>query len=157
IARGSNPVTPGEAEDEVADAVTNATRLSVGTFLCHEDPVVELGGPPDWNNPRPSVWIITTIELVQLLGGDEAAVRHQAFVNGTKLVDPKGGVADRLARLSRLLAGEAEVSQNLLHRLVRDPGPFEHWTRRVRKQSGTESRERQSGSIDVERDLGFIA
>ena len=119
VARGALAVAAGETEDEVALLVAHSLGRSVESLLGEEDVFGELVGSIDGDHPRAVVGVAVLVDLEERLGREEAAVGHEALVDGAELVDAERRVGDGLPALAGLLAREAEVRDDLLEHLVR--------------------------------------
>ena len=77
-------------------------------------------------------------------GGKEAGVRHEALVDGAELVDSQVGIADEAAVASRLLFAEQQVLQDSAHCFIAEPNLVDAGGRAWQKQIGREAVEDQA-------------
>ena len=97
VGRRPLAVAAREAEDEVAFSVADAALLTVRPFILEEHIIREFVGTVDWDHPRAVIWVAIVVDLEELLGGEEALVRHQTLVHSTKLIDTQRCVGEGLA------------------------------------------------------------
>ena len=87
VARRALPVAAGEPEDELPLLVPDAALGAVREGLLEEHLLGELVGAVDRDDPASVVGVAVLVDLEERLGREEAAVGHEALVDGAELVD----------------------------------------------------------------------
>ena len=143
VARRLLPVAAGEAVDEAAPAMD--AELPVTLFVAVVDSflllvVVQIARRHEPGALERVVGISRLLHLVEVLLGEEAAVREQRFVDRAELVDAELRVGDAPAPSAPALRGPGERHQadHLLQHAVAQLHPVEQRCRALPEQGAVE-------------------